>query len=1123
MQTAKVKTLNRISGLIIVCSASSFFASQTLYAQTCENWVAKAVSVQGAVEKNDGGQEWQTIHFDDTICPGEKVRVGENSRAALHLSNNTYLRLGEKSLMSFPRQATETSYWVELTEGVGHFISRIVNHFEVATPYVNAAVEGTEFVVKAKAPNAAVTVIEGKVLASNKVTTEHLTAGEQANSAGAQTPLSRINVNSQNIVEWAIYYPPVLTFDSLHPGNATDEKILNEVTLLTNAGRPDLALQQLPKNGALSTELSIARASVLLAVGRVADAESELTQNMDVKKAPAANAMLAVSHAARNDAQNALAYGEKAVQAGPTLALTYIAQSYAQQANLQPELALTSAQKATEVEPNNAVAWQRLAELKLIHGNISGADSAISKAQKLAPENTDVLTGAGFVALFDLHLKHAESLFRQALKLGSTNPQTRLGLGLTLLRGGDLKAGREQIEYAASLDPTRSVIRSYLGRAYFAEKRDDKASTQWQLAKQFDPNDPTPYFYQGIEKLFANDPSGAITEIEKSQELNDKRNVYRSETLLQSDSATKSAALARAYSEIGDDQAVLIKGTEAIQQDPTNAEGHRLLADRYATLPRHDAARVSELLQSQLWGALSAYPLQPQLSETNLAITEGLGPERPGLNEYHSLFTQNGEYALLNGFGGSDNTWGDDAVASMLEGPITLSLGQYKYETEGFRKNSDQNQEIYNAFAQWQVTPKTSLQMEAKHFDFDRNICIFNCVVSNSTSANKTNTYRVGLNQKLSSNQFILLSATSQNRDTEQTHLYSGVAKLNGEDITRSQSIELQHVIIMSDIKLISGAGEVKTPDKIITQPSIIIPDIGEIAMDPTEEKLDSSWKNAYLYAIANIGEQVIIEPAISYASWDVQSNADSAWSPKLGLLLQPSKEVRLQLATFKYVQRSLINQQTIEPTNLLGASQFTNELDGTNSTNHLANIDINFKNIRTGLNLSNKNARVPVYQTDTNTTESLPYKEKVLQYYLDFMPSNNLFINIGLTSETYDFKYKQSQADNLLYSKTIQLPLKLTKLFTSQWSINLQSTHAQQRNTIATLNESSDTVESKSNHSATFTDISTTFRLPHRKGEIGLGVNNISNNKTEIINGNQDYFRFYPNRFIYSRIQLNF
>lgn len=1133
MKTATLTSRTRISGLLIVCSVSAIFASPESFAQNCENWVAKAVSVQGLVEKNDGTQEWIPLHMDDTLCPGEKLRVGENSRAALHLSNNTYLRLSEKSLMSFPRQQTENSFWVELSEGVGHFISRIVNRFEVATPYVNAAVEGTEFVVRARVPEGAVTVVEGKVLASNKTAQAHLTAGQQANAASAQAPLTPLTVNSQQSVEWAIYYPPVLTLDSLHPADPNDARILNEVTLLTNAGRPDLALQQFPQNKPLSAELSIARAAVLLGVGRVADAEAELVGNMNTAKAAAANAMLAVSHASRNDSQNALNYAEKAVQADASKALTYIAKSYAQQANLQLEPARQSALRATQLEPENAIAWQRLAELELVHGNISAAAKASQQAQKIAPENPDVLTSAGFVALFELHLKDAKTLFEQALKQGSTNPQTRLGLGLTLLRSGDLKAGREQLEYAASLDPTRSVIRSYLGRAYFAEKRDDKAAVQWELAKQFDPNDPTPYFYQGVEKLFANDPSGAIAEIEKSQELNDKRNVYRSETLLQSDAATKSAALARAYSEIGNDQAVLIKGTEAIQQDPTNAEGHRLLADRYATLPRHDAARVSELLQAQLWGPLSAYPLQPQLTETNLAIAEGLGPERQGLNEYHSLFSQNGVYALLNGFAGSDNTWGNDAVASLLEGPVAFSLGQYKYETEGFRENADQSQEIYNAFAQWQVTPDTSVQVEAKHFEWDYGSLRPNFASPPSTTernTEKTNTYRFGVKQNITANQFLLFSTFYQNFEgsSEVEPAPGMLATVSNEQ--KAHASEFQYMGRFSNVSLIGGVSKVTMPIYSLPQSYFIDPDFGPILFFSQSSQKDIDHKKGYLYAIINATDKLTVEPGLSYDKFSENSLQVEAWSPKLAAVYYPTQNLRLHAAAFKELKRDLVAKQTIEPTNLLGANQIYDEDSGAKSENINASLDYQIApESSVGVLVEHRKVELPLSDAeDDSNTLYRDAEQSNLMAYWTYRGPNNLALSLSPSQEKFDSTLVSATPNQLTAGKTRIIPIKASYFINERWTFEWQETYAWQKIdfTKGTLLDDGITTLI-SNHSnstqAWFGDISLSYKLPKRTGEWQLGVQNITDQHTEILNSKQDFLRFYPSRFVYSRIQLSF
>jgi len=1131
VKTATLTATKNTSGLLIICTSVILaIASPAGFAQSCDNWVAKAVSVQGLVEKNDGSQEWIPLHLDETVCPGEKVRVGENSRAALHLSNNTYLRLAEKSLMSFPREQRNDGFWVELSEGVGHFISRIVNRFEVNTPYVNAAVEGTEFIVRARAPQGGVTVIEGKVLASNQAAREQLTAGQQANASNAQSPLTRLTVNSQTSVEWAIHYPPVLTLDSLHPSNAEDARRLNEIVLLNNAGRPDLALQQFPQNQVLSAELSIARAAILLGVGRVTDAEAELTANMNAQKAPAANAMLAVSHASRNDGENALKYATKATEAGPTLALTYIARSYAEQANLQLNAARASAVRATEVESDNLVAWQRLSELELVTGHVSAAAAASERARKLAPENPDVLTGAGFVALFELKLKNAESLFRQALKQGSNNPQTRLGLGLTLLRSGDLQAGREQLEYAASLDPSRSVIRSYLGRAYFEEKRDDQASTQWELAKQFDPNDPTPYFYQGVEKLFANDPSGAIREIEMSQELNDKRGVYRSDTLLQSDSATKSAALARAYGETGNDQAVLIKGTDALSQDPTNAEGHRLLADRYAALPRHDAARVSELLQAQLWGPLSAYPIQPQLSETSLAIIEGLGPARQGLNEYHSLFTQNGGYALLNGFVGSDDTWGNDAVASFLQGPIALSLGQYRYETDGFRKNADQSQEIYNVLAQWQATSDTSLQLEARHFDWeygDLSYSIFDTPSERARNSKDVDTYRFGLKHQFDTNHAVLFSAMSQQADAKNSTPLSSAFPATVQNEANADLYEIQDVLQFPNLKLISGAGHAKSPDESSIETSIFIPELGMIVPVSESSRSSHEHNNAYVYAILQL-DGWVLEPAISYDELETDDIQDKEWSPKLGATFHLTENIEAHAAIYKNFKRYLATKQTIEPTNILGSNQFYEDLSGTISKNKSAYINFTPNDIFSfGVSGLIRDAESPVYEDLTGDVSRYDIRQTFGSVYGAYMPTPQMALTIKYLYEDYDFSDLPSIDLNTLASSiTRSVPVAISYFLNKNWSLNLEERYINQINNLnlSVITEDDLILNEKISRkeSGAITTFSIKRKLPNRLGELQIGAQNLFDSKKQYVGSNLDFLRTYPERFIFARVQLS-
>jgi hypothetical protein len=94
--------------------------------------------------------------------------------------------------------------------------------------------------------------------------------------------------------------------------------------------------------------------------------------------------------------------------------------------------------------------------------------------------------------------------------------------------------------------------------------------------------------------------------------------------LLDQDLAARSASVARIYRDLGFEQRALVEGWKSLNTDPANYSAHRLLDDVYSALPRHEIARVSELLQSQLLQPLNITPVPLQLAEeSNLLILEG--------------------------------------------------------------------------------------------------------------------------------------------------------------------------------------------------------------------------------------------------------------------------------------------------------------------------------------------------------------------------------------------------------------------------------------------------------------------------------------------------------------------
>ncbi|MGH8615371.1 MAG: hypothetical protein ACREYF_25965, partial [Gammaproteobacteria bacterium] len=231
------------------------------------------------------------------------------------------------------------------------------------------------------------------------------------------------------------------------------------------------------------------------------------------------------------------------------------------------------------------------------------------------------------------------------------------------------------------------------------------------------PKDPTPWFYDAIHKQTTNRPVEALHDLQKAIELNDNRAVYRSRLLLDEDLAARSASLGRIYNELAFEQLGRVQAWNALRTDPSAYSAHRLLSDTYAGLPRHDVARVSELLQSQLLQPINITPVQPRLAESDLFLLGGLGPAALSLNEFNPLFERERLSLLVSGLAASNDTYADEVVHSWLWNRVSYSIGQFHYETAGFRPNSDLDTNIYSAFAQYALAPRSNVQVELRHQD----------------------------------------------------------------------------------------------------------------------------------------------------------------------------------------------------------------------------------------------------------------------------------------------------------------------------------------------------------------------------------------------------------------------
>src|SRR5207253_8046809 len=110
--------------------------------------------------------------------------------------------------------------------------------------------------------------------------------------------------------------------------------------------------------------------------------------------------------------------------------------------------------------------------------------------------------------------------------------------------------------------------------------------------------------------------------LEKSQELNDDRSVFRSKLLLDQDRAVRAANLAGIYKDAGMVDVSVREASRAVNYDYGNYSAHLFLANSYDALRdpkqinlRYETPWLSELLIANLLEPVGAGPLSQYVSQ----------------------------------------------------------------------------------------------------------------------------------------------------------------------------------------------------------------------------------------------------------------------------------------------------------------------------------------------------------------------------------------------------------------------------------------------------------------------------------------------------------------------------
>ena len=852
------------------------------------------------------------------VCAGETVTLGPRSRAQVSVVGaDTPLRLDENTVTRFEAPPEPGAGLLELVRGGLYFLSEVRRTLTVRTPYVNAGVEGTEVYLRVADGGTEMIVLEGEVAATPGsasavpfAATPVVTGERLAAAAGAVpevtalpdegTPFGVLRRVTVGALSWTLYYPEVL----LGPEAAADPRLAEAARLLV-AGQRDqaeAALAGVPDAGVPGGLASALRTSIAVA---------------------------------RGDAAGAEATAARAVELAPAAAAPRLAQSYARQLAFDLDGAVAAAAEAARLAPEAALPQARLAELYLMQGDVRRARAAADTAAGLGSTPLTAIV-QGFADLAAFGVPAGEAAFRRALDAESQNPLALLGLGLARINLRSVAEGQQLLAAAVAQDPSSALLRAYLGRASFVLRDRDAAAKQLAIATELDPTDPTPFLFRAIQELLDNRPVNALGDLERSIALNDRRASFRSSLLLDQDFATRNTSLGQIYDNLGFPRLGLLAASRALATAPANPSAHRLLADTVATLPRYDTLRASELFKAQLLERPSSAPIMPRLAYSDLNVLSAANGYIPGFNEYSALFQQQGASAIVTGLAGTQSTFGGEASAGAQQGPFSISVGTLQATTDGFRRNGDIENSLYNVIAKAAITPEFQLYGELRRREYRQGDIALDFDLDSYDGDQrrdfKQTTGVAGLVYRPTTATTLLATASASKfrdkfNDDDVLPPGAPTTDLRGHFTDQGYQLETQVIHSTGYLDLLAGGAFYDV-------------DVRQRARSLSEDDFGERFGSGYVYGYAQPFQGTDVVLGLSVERFSSDGDSYTKVSPKFGITQQLAHGLTLRAARGRSIRRALLVETTLEPTEIAGFLQVYDDFNGQVSDRYSAGLD---------------------------------------------------------------------------------------------------------------------------------------------------------------------------------------
>jgi hypothetical protein len=242
--------------------------------------------------------------------------------------------------------------------------------------------------------------------------------------------------------------------------------------------------------------------------------------------------------------------------------------------------------------------------------------------------------------------------------------------------------------------------------------------------------------------------------------------------------------------------------------------------------------------------------------------------------------------------------------------------------------------------------------------------------------------------------------------------------------------------------------------------------------------------------------------------------------NPKLGITWQPFDGMIFRSAAFRATKRSLITDQTIEPTQVAGFNQFFDDPNSADVWRYGLGLDREWSSVRLGLEYVQRELEIPVKETSGLVRFSDKQELQGRAYLYWSISPRVVFTTDYLFSSSS--QSVQTVLDGALLLRTHQLPVGIGYFHSSGLSFNARATYTHQ--TGEYVNTHYSPLQYSSGKEAVWlTDLELGYRLHRNAGVFAIGARNIFDRPFRLQDIDLDIPQFIPGRAIYGRLSMNF